>query len=114
MINKRKFFKKIKTIPSIEIKPKYINNYSNNQIDSVEKIENNNPMKVSKISNISQIAENSNHELKSNNESDIIKYHVSQITDISLPTPVEAQGLVFTRVACGKTHIVAITNNGKL
>ena len=39
---------------------------------------------------------------------------VSQITNLSLPTPVEAQGLVFTRVACGKTHIVAITNNGKL
>lgn len=39
---------------------------------------------------------------------------VSQITNVSLPTPVEAQGLVFTRVACGKTHIVAITNNGKL
>lgn len=31
-----------------------------------------------------------------------------------MPTPVEAQGLVFTRVACGKTHIIAITNNGKL
>ena len=39
---------------------------------------------------------------------------VSQITNVSLPTPVEAQGLVFTRVACGKTHIIAITNNGKL
>jgi len=39
---------------------------------------------------------------------------VSQITNVSLPTPIEAQGLVFTRVACGKTHIVAITNNGKL
>jgi len=31
-----------------------------------------------------------------------------------LPTQLDAQGIVFTKVACGKTHLVGITQNGKL
>ena len=38
----------------------------------------------------------------------------SPTANIVLPTPLEAEGIVFTKVACGKTHFVGITNNGKL
>jgi alpha-tubulin suppressor-like RCC1 family protein len=34
--------------------------------------------------------------------------------NLTLPTPLEAEGIVFTKIACGKTHFVGITNNGKL
>jgi alpha-tubulin suppressor-like RCC1 family protein len=39
---------------------------------------------------------------------------LSPTTNLVLPTPLDAEGIVFTKVACGKTHIVGITNNGKL
>jgi E3 ubiquitin-protein ligase HERC2 len=39
---------------------------------------------------------------------------LSSTTNLVLPTPLEAEGIVFTKVACGKTHFVGITNNGRL
>jgi E3 ubiquitin-protein ligase HERC2 len=40
--------------------------------------------------------------------------NLSPTTNLVLPTPLEAQGIAFTKVACGKTHIVALTSNGRL
>ena len=39
---------------------------------------------------------------------------LSPTTNLVLPTPLEAEGIVFTKVACGKTHVVGITNSGRL
>ena len=40
--------------------------------------------------------------------------NLSPTTNLVLPTLIEAEGISFIHVACGKNHMAAITNNGKL
>lgn len=47
-------------------------------------------------------------------EEDQIDAHLSQTTNLVLPTMIEAQGVTFKHVACGKTHVAAVTENGKV
>jgi alpha-tubulin suppressor-like RCC1 family protein len=40
--------------------------------------------------------------------------NLSPTTNLVLPTLIEAQGISFKQVACGKIHVAAITEHGKL
>lgn len=39
---------------------------------------------------------------------------LTHTTNLVLPTVIEAQGIAFKQVSCGKNHLAAITQNGKL